>query len=77
MLKYLKKNDFAKMCFPRVIWFCLFTCLCITLKELKSLPETEMFSCHSGRKVTHQTAVPKVPGSNTGSYEDFVFAFLL
>jgi len=65
MLKYYRKNDFGETVFPS--WFCLFVFQCITFKLLTRLTSIDTLSCFGGVDVTHQTAVPEVPGSMDNS----------
>jgi len=45
------------------------------LKQFKSLTTIETLICHSGLYVTHQTALPEVPGSIPGSDKDLYVCF--
>ena len=47
--------------------------LSIALKQFNSLTISDTFSCLGGREVTHQIAVPKVPGSIKTSVVIFDF----
>jgi len=59
-----------KKCGPQ-IWLCLIIFQPIALKQLNSSTAINTFSCLGGLEVTHQTAVPEVPGSIPCSGKEF------